>query len=143
MEVNSFYSITDAREHLVRDGLEHIAQYGNRQVLAKDLYLVALLTRNIGDINKGYVHTDISYVLGLLTIDEAVAVTIAKVAVQTISIANRYGSDDGVAIELALATIAHRLALGHIAHLQDGGLKGAYGVENAVVARINTIEAEA
>ena len=143
MEVNSFYSITDAREHLVRDGLKHIAQYGNRQVLAKDLYLIALLTRNIGDINQSYVHTDISYVLGLLTIDEAVAVTIAKVAVQTISIANRYGSDDGVAIELALAAVAHCLALGNIAHLQDGGLKGAYGVEDAVVARINTIEAKA
>ena len=143
MEVHSFYSITDAREHLVRDGLEHIAQYGNRQVLAKDLYLVALFTRDIGNINKGYVHTDISYVLSLLTIDEAVAVTIAKVTIQTISIANRYGSDDGVAIELTLATVAHCLSLGNIAHLQDGGLKGAYGVENAVVARINTIEAEA
>ena len=143
MEVNSFYSITDAREHLVWDGLEHIAQYGNRQVLAEDLYLVALLTRDIGDINKGYVHTDISYVLGLLTIDETVAVTIAKVAIQTVSIANRYGSNDGVAIELALATVAHSLALGNIAHLQDGGLKGAYGVEDAVVARINTIEAKA
>ena len=94
LEINSFYAIAYAREHLVRDGLEHIAQYGNGQVLAKDLYLVALLTRDIGDINKGYVHTDISYVLGLLTIDEAIAVTIAKVAIQTIGIANRYGGDD-------------------------------------------------
>jgi hypothetical protein len=143
LEVNSFYSITDAREHLVRDGLEHIAQYGNRQVLAKDLNLVALLTRDIGDINQGYIHTDISYVLSLLTIDEAIAVTIAKVAVQTISIANRYGSNDGVAIELTLATVAHSLSLGDIAHLQDGGLKGANGVEDAIVARINTIEAKA
>ena len=143
MEVNSFYAVTDAREHLVRDGLEHIAQHGNRQVLAKDLYLVALLTRDVGDINQGYVHTDISYVLSLLTIDEAVAVTIAKVAIQTISIANRYGSDDGVAIELTLATVAHSLALGDIAHLENGGLKGANGVEDAIVARVNTIEAKA
>ena len=94
MEVNSFYSITDAREHLVWDGLEHIAQYGNRQVLAKDLYLIAFLTWDIGDINKGHIHTDISYVLGLLTIDEAVAMTIAKVTIQAIGIANRYGGDD-------------------------------------------------
>ena len=143
MEVNSFYSITDAGEDLVGDGFEHIAQDCNWQMFAKDFYLVALLTRDIGDINQGYIHTDISYVLSLLTIDEAIAMTIAKVAIQTISIANRYGSDDGVAIELALATVAHRLALGHIAHLQDGGLKGANGVEDAIVARINTIEAEA
>ena len=143
MEVNSFYSITDAREHLVRDSLEHIAEDGDGQVLAKDLYLVALLTRDIGDINQGYIHTDISYVLSLLTIDEAIAMTIAKVTIQAISIANRYGSDDGVAIELALAAVTHSLSLGDIAHLQDGGLKGANGVEDAVVARINTIEAEA
>ena len=143
LEINSFYTIAYAREHLVRDGLEYIAQYGNRQVLAKDLYLVAFLTWDIGDINQGHIHTDISYVLGLLTIDEAVAVTIAKVAIQTISIANRYGSDDGVAIELALAAVAHCLALGYIAHLQDGGLKCADSVEDAIVAWINTIEAEA
>ena len=124
MEVNSFYSITDARKHLVRDGFENIAQYGNRQVLAEDLYLVALLTRDIGDINKGYVHTDISYVLGLLTIDEAIAMTIAKVAVQTISIANRYGSNHGVVVDLAFATIADGIASRHMTHLEDGGLQG-------------------
>ena len=143
MEINALDAIADARKHLVRDGFEHIAQYGNRQVLAKDLYLVALLTRDIGDINQGYIHTDISYVLSLLTIDEAIAMTIAKVAVQTISIANRYGSNDGVAIELALAAVAHRLALGHSTHLQDGGLQRADGVEDAVVAWINAIEAKA
>jgi hypothetical protein len=94
LEINAFHTIADARKHLVWDGLEHIAQYGNRQVLAKDLYLVALFTRDIGNINKGYVHTDISYVLGLLTVDEAVAVAITQATIQTIGIANRNSSDN-------------------------------------------------
>ena len=140
MEINAFHTIADAREHLVWDGFEYIAQDCNRQMLAKDLNLIALLTRDIGDINQGHIHTDITYIFCLLTVDEAVAVAIAKTTIQTIGIANRNGSDNGVAIELALATVAHSLALRHIVHLQNGGLKRADGVEDAIVARVNTIE---
>ena len=143
LEINAFDAVADARKHLVRDGVEHIAKHSDGQMLAKNLNLIALLTRDIGDINQRYIHTDITYVLGLLTIDEAIAMAIAQVTIQTIGIANRYGGDDGIAIELALATIAHGLALRHSAHLENGGLKRRNGVENAIVAWINAIEAKA
>jgi len=72
-------------------------------VLAKDLYLIALLTGDVGNIDEGYVHTDITYVVGLLTVYQAVAVAIAQVTVQTIGIANRNGGNHRIAIELTLA----------------------------------------
>ena len=136
LEINAFYAVADAGEDLVGDGVEDIAENGNGQVLTKDLYLVALNTWDVGDINQSYVHTDITYVLGLLTVDEAVAVAIAQVKVQTIGIANRNGSDDRITSQLALATVTNGIGLRHLAHLQDGGLEGADGMENAVVARI-------
>ena len=67
---------------------------------------------------------------------------IAQTTVQAIGIANRYGSDDRIASQLALATVTHGFALGYLVHLQNGGLEGADGMENAVVARIDTIQAE-
>ena len=142
LEINAFYTVADAGEDLIGDGFEHIAEHGNGQVLAKDLYLIALLTGDVGDINQSHVHTDITHILGLLTVDEAVAVAIAQTTVQAIGIANRYGSDDRIASQLALATVTHGFALGYLVHLQNGGLEGADGMENAVVARIDTIQAE-
>ena len=94
MEINALDAVADAREHRVRDGVEHIAEHRYGQMLAKNLNLIALLTWDVGDIDEGHIHTDITYVLGLLTIDEAVAMAIAQVAIQTIGIANRYGGDD-------------------------------------------------
>jgi len=44
LEINAFYTVADAGEDLVGDGFEHIAEHGNGQVLAKDLYLIALNT---------------------------------------------------------------------------------------------------
>ena len=142
LEINAFYAVADAGEDLVGDGVENIAKHRHRQVLAEDLYLIALLTRDIGDINQSYVHTDITNVFGLLTVYQAVAVAIAQVTVQTIGIANRNGGNDRIAIELALATVTNGLGLRHLAHLQDGGLQRADGMENAVIARIDTIQTE-
>ena len=93
LEINAFYAVADAGEDLVGDGIEHIAENSYGQVLAEDLYLVALLTGDVGNIDEGYVHTDITNVFGFLTVDEAVAVAIAQVTVQTIGIANRNGGN--------------------------------------------------
>ena len=81
LEINSFDAVANAREHLVRDGFEHIAKHGDGQMLTKNLYLIALLTWDIGDINQRHIHTDITHVLGLLTIDETVAMAIAQVTI--------------------------------------------------------------
>jgi len=142
LEINAFHSVADAGQHLVRDGVENIAQNGDWEILAENLNLITLLTRDVGDIDKGDIHTDITYILGLLTVDEAIAMAVAQVAVQTVGIADRNSSNDRVALKLALAAVAHRLALGHIAHLEDGGLQGADGMEDAVIAGIDTIEAQ-
>ena len=70
LEIDTLDAIADTREDLVRDGVESIAQNGNRQVFAKDLYLISLMTWDIGDIDHGHVHTDIAYIFGFLTIPD-------------------------------------------------------------------------
>ena len=63
--------------------------------------------------------------------------------VQSVGIANRDGSDDGVTRQDSLETIAYGLFLRHMAQLEDGGLECRHGAEHTVVTRIHPIEAEA
>ena len=112
-------------------------------MLAEDLHLVALLTVNARDIDHGHIHTDIAYVLRLLAVYQAIAVAIAQVTVQAVGIAYGDGSNHGVMVYRALTAIAYCLSSLHLPHLEDGGLEGADGMENAVVAWVHAIEPDA
>ena len=56
---------------------------------------------------------------------QAVAMTVAEVTVQTVGIADRYGSNHRVAFDLTLTAVAHRITCRHVAELKDGGFQGA------------------
>ena len=143
LEIHALDTVGDTCEHLVGDGAEGVAEYGDGQVLAEDLHLITLGAGDIRHVDHRHIHTDITHVLGLLTIHQTIAVTVAEMAVQTVGIADGDGSDHTVALDLALTAVAHRLTSRHMAHLKDGGLQRGDGMENMIIARINAIEADA
>ena len=75
-------------------------------MVAKDLYAVTFLAVDACNIYHGDIHTDVAHILCLLAVDEAVAMTVAEMAVQTVGIADRYGGDDAVVVDFALAAVA-------------------------------------
>ena len=117
MEIDTFDTVGDSREDFVGDGVDDVAEDGDGQVFAKDLHLITLLTRDVGDIDHRYIHTDIAHILSFLTMHQAVAMTIAKVTVQTVGIADRNGGNDGVALDFAFTTVAHGVSCWNMAKL--------------------------
>ena len=89
--VNPLDTVADASEHLVRDGAKGITEHRDGQVVAKDFYLVTLLAVDVGHVNHADIHTDVAHIVGLLSIDEAVAAPIAEMAIESVGIANRNG----------------------------------------------------
>ena len=69
MEINSLHAVGYCREHFVWDGVDHVTKDRDGQVLAEDLHLIALLTRDVGDIDHRHIHADITHVLCFLTVD--------------------------------------------------------------------------
>ena len=106
-------------------------------------HAITFLAGDAGDINHRHIHTDVAYIICLLTIDQTVGMAIAETAVQAISIADRNGSDDTVLIEDGLATVANTIARLHVVHLENGSLQGAHAVDGLVVAGVDTIESAA
>ena len=77
LKINAFHTVANACEHLIGNGVEHIAEHDDRQVGAENLDHVALLAVDVGDVDECHVHADIAYIFRLLTVDQAVAVTVA------------------------------------------------------------------
>ena len=136
------HTVADGGQHLVRNGLQDIAESLDRQMFTKDLNAVALLAVDARHIDHRHIHTDVAYIICLLTIDQTVGMAIAETAVQAISISDRNGSDDTVLIEDGLATVAHTIARLHVVHLENGSLQGAHAVDGLVVAGVDAIESE-
>ena len=92
-------------------------------MLSKDLHLVTFNARNIRHVDHRHIHTDVTYILRLLTFHQTIAVPIAQMTVQSVGIANGDGGNHRIALNLAFPAVADRLTLGHMAQLQDGGLQ--------------------
>ena len=93
-------------------------------MLTENLHLVTFMNvGNVRHVNHGNIHADIAHVWCLLTIYQTIAGTTSQMAVQSISIADRYGSNETVARQDTLTTIAHRFLLRYISQLKDGGLE--------------------
>lgn len=142
-KVHSFHSVRNARKHFVGNGVEHVAQNCNGQVVAKYLYRVALLAWYSCYVYHGHVHADVAHILSLVAVNEAVAVAVAEMAVESVGIAYWYGSYHAVMFDFAFATVAHSVTRGHIVHLQYCGLERRYIVDNLVVAWVDAVKAEA
>ena len=125
MEIYFFDTTTDGCQHLIRNGLQYLTEHIGRQVLAKNFHAVALLTGNISNINHGDIHTNIAHIGSLLTIDKTIACSTSKMTGESISIADRNSSYHGITLQDTLAAITHRLILGHLSELQNGGLECA------------------
>ena len=59
------------------------------QVLAENLYSIALVAINVGDIDHTYIHADVAYIWRFLAVYDAVASAIAELTVQTVGISYR------------------------------------------------------
>ena len=142
MEVDSFDAVGNAGQHFVGNGLELVGEDSDGQVLAEDFYGVALLAGDAGDIDHSDVHADVSYVVGLLSVDETVSAAVAQVTVESVGIAYGDGCDERVATEYGAARIADALASCHMAQLEDGGFQRGDVVDDGIVARIDAIESQ-
>ena len=136
------HTIADGGQHLVRNGLQDIAESLDRQMFTKDLHAVALLAVDARHIDHRHIHTDVAYILCLLSVDKTEGMTVAQTAVQAIGIADRDGSDDAVLVQNRLAAITYALTSLDVVHLQDGGLQRAHAVDGLIVARVDAIESQ-
>ena len=141
--IDALHAVADARKHLVGDGVKLVGEHGDGQMVAEDLNTVSLATSNVSHIDHADVHADVAHIVSTLPIDEAVAVAVAQMAVETVGIAYRDSSNDAIAIDERMAAIADTRTGRHMAKLEDGGLQRRDIVEDMVRARIDTIEANA
>ena len=93
LEVNAVDPIADACEHFVGDGVEGGREGGHGQRVAEDLYAVAFAAGNVGDVDHRYIHADVAHVGGRKPVHQAVATTIAQMAVQSVGITNGNGGN--------------------------------------------------
>ena len=94
-------------------------------MLAKDFDAVTLMNiRNVRHVDHCHIHADIANIGCLLAIDQTVACATTQMAVQTIGITDRNGSNEAVTRKNALATVAHRFVLGDGTELEYRGLEG-------------------
>ena len=85
--------------------------------------MVALLAVDARHIKHADIHADVAHIVGFLTIHQAVATPIAEVAIESVGITDRNGSDAAVTVEDGTARIADAVSLRHITNLQDGSLE--------------------
>ena len=119
LEINPLHAVADGRQNLVWYGVEGIAEDGDGEVVAEDFDTVAFLTIDAGDINHRYVHTDVTNIRCLLTIDQTIAVAVAQVAVQTVRITDWDGSNHTVVVDFTLTRVANGVASWYVAHLKN------------------------
>ena len=79
--INPLHPGRNRRQHLVRNGLQHVAQHRYGEVVAEELDAVALLAIDAGDVNHADIHADIPHVGRTLAVDQAVGVAVAQAAV--------------------------------------------------------------
>lgn len=145
LEIDALHAVRDTCQHLVGNGVKCIAEHRDGQVIAEDFDHVAFMAGNVRHVNHGHVHADVSHILCLLAIDQAVAMTIAQPTVQSIGITNGYSTYEAVAVKHCTTAVANRVARLHMAKLQDGGLERADAFQQGVIAAIGlySIQADA
>ena len=142
MEIYFFNTIAHSCKHFIGYCVESVAENGDWQMFAENLYRIALGTRYSCHVYHCHVHADIAHIRCLLAVDEAVAATSAEMAVKAVGIAYRDGGNETVALQHSLAAVAHGLLFRHLSKLENGGLQSAHGVEYMVVAAVDSVEAE-
>jgi hypothetical protein len=83
----------------------------------EDLDTVALMARDVGNINHAHIHTDISYIRGRMSVYETISYPVTQAAVKAIGITYGQGGDARGANKLSTTAITYSLAFGHIVYL--------------------------
>ena len=125
LEIHSLYSVADACQYLVRDCVEGIGQYGYGEVVAEDLHAITLLTWDVGHVYHTYVHADVTNIFRFLAVYETIAMAIAEMTVETVSISDRYSGNDAVLLKNGATAVTDTLSCWYLANLQNGGLQCA------------------
>ena len=140
LEVNSLHAVADSRQNLVWNRVECVAEDGHWEVVTEDFNTITFLAINACYVNHGYVHTDVTDILCLLTIYQTIAVAVAKMAVQAVSIADWYCCNHAVVVDGSLARVAHSLTSWYVAQLKDSSLQRRDIIDCLVCAWVNTIK---
>lgn len=111
-------------------------------MLAKDFDFVTFLAVDSCHINHTSIHTDISDVCRLLSIDKTISHAIAQMPVEPVCIADWNGRYACRAVYRASSAIAHSFTGLYVAYLQYGGNQRAYVVYYTVVRWVYAIQAK-
>jgi len=140
--VHSLYTVGNACQNLIRNGIENIRQDSDWKLIAENDGFIAFLAVDVCDINHAHIHTDVSHVGCLLSVDQAIAMSVAQMTVQAVGISDRNGSDAGIACENSFPAVAYGVVSRHIVNLQDGGLQGGDIVQHLVGKRVDAVESD-
>ena len=72
-------------------------------------------------------------------IDKAIAMTVAKMAVEAVSIANGDGSNAAGARDSALPTVTYRITRRNVANLQDSSFQRRQIMDDVVIDRVDAV----
>ena len=142
LEIHSLYSVADACQYLVRDSVESIGENSYREVVAEDLYAVTFLTWYVGHVYHTYIHADVTNIFRFLAVYETIAMAIAEMTVETVSISDRYSGNDAVLLKDGATAVTDTLSCWYVTNLENGGLQGADIRQYLVVSWVDAIEAK-
>ena len=78
--IDLLHSPAHTRQHFVRDGLEHVGEHRHGQVRAEYLDGIALPAVDVGHIDHGHIHTDITDVGRFMAVDDTIAASVTQSA---------------------------------------------------------------
>ena len=111
-------------------------------MVAEDLHAITLLTWDVGHVYHTYIHADVTDIFRFLAVYETIAMAIAEMTVETVSISDRYSSNDAVLLKDGATAVTDTLSCWYLTNLENGGLQGADIRQYLVVAWVDAIEAK-
>ena len=121
LKIHSLHAIRHRRKNFVGNCAHLLADDADGQLLTENFDAVALVAVDSRDVDHRDIHANITHVVGSLSVHDAVAATVAELSEKAVGIADGNGSDDAVALQNSLATVADGIASRHVAQLQNRG----------------------
>ena len=81
LKIYTFYSLANGSHYLVRDCAYTSGNIRYRKVWTENLYGVTFTAADVSNVYHSYIHTDIAYILCLLTIYDAAGIAVAQLPV--------------------------------------------------------------
>ena len=84
LEIHPLYTVADARQHLVWNGVKTVGKHRHGQMVAENLHRVTFPAVNVCHVNHRHVHADIAHIGRTLAVHQTIAATAAQMAVQSL-----------------------------------------------------------